>query len=90
MFSLPEIKPLIHRREAAHRRTADAEKYIPESQRHALTLPVTWQGIVDDCARIRGRRVGMAWEQTLAWTLMAIIGVWGVGRCCRSLSTACR
>jgi type VI secretion system protein ImpL len=75
MFSLPENKPADTQRTAGG--TADAEKYIPESQRHALTLPVTWQGIVDDCTRVRGRRVGMAWEQTLAWTLMAIIGVWG-------------
>lgn len=67
MFSLPANKP------------ADTEKYVPESQCHALTLPATWQGIVDDCTRVRGRRVGMAWEQTLAWTLIAIIGVWGAG-----------
>ncbi|RKQ41413.1 ImcF-related family protein [Enterobacter sp. R1(2018)] len=74
MFSLPKSHH-IHTSEG----TADAEKYIPESQRHALTLPATWQGIVDDCTRVRGRRVGMAWEQTLAWVLMAIIGVWGAG-----------
>ncbi|OWS74861.1 type VI secretion protein VasK [Pantoea sp. VS1] len=74
MFSLPDSHS-IHPTEG----TADAEKYIPQSQRHALTLPVTWQGIVDDCTRIRGRRVGMAWEQTLAWTLMAIMGIWGAG-----------
>ncbi|MBH3101452.1 type VI secretion protein VasK [Serratia marcescens] len=46
---------------------------------HALTLPVTWQGIVDDCTRVRGRRVGMAWEQALIWALLGIIGVWGTG-----------
>lgn len=74
MFSLPEnssadIATL----------TASAEGFAPVSQRHALPLPATWQGIVDDCTRLRGRRVGMAWEQTLAWTLMAIIGVWGAG-----------
>ena len=74
MFSLPENKPA-----DMSEGTAGAEKYAPESQRHALTLPVTWQGIVDDCTRVRGRRVGMAWEQTLAWTLIAIIGVWGAG-----------
>ena len=74
MFSLPDSHS-IHPTEG----TADAEKYIPQSQRHALTLPVTWLGIVDDCTRIRGRRVGMAWEQTLAWTLMAIMGIWGAG-----------
>lgn len=79
MFSLPENKPASTAGETAGAAPADVEKYIPESQRHALTLPVTWQGIVDDCTRVRGRRVGMAWEQTLAWTLMAIIGVWGAG-----------
>ncbi|CAI2016703.1 ImcF-related family protein [Serratia ficaria] len=49
------------------------------SHSHALTLPVTWRGIVDDCTRVRGRRVGMAWERTFAWTLMGITGVWGMG-----------
>lgn len=74
MFSLPGKQPAETSEE-----TAGTEKYIPESQRHALTLPVTWQGIVDDCTRVRGRRVGMAWERTLAWTLMVMIGVWGAG-----------
>lgn len=74
MFSLPGNKHA-----DTLQGTADAENYVPESQRHALTLPVTWQGIVDDCTRVRGRRVGMAWEQTLARTLMTIIGVWGAG-----------
>ncbi|SAE76876.1 type VI secretion system protein ImpL [Enterobacter cloacae] len=49
------------------------------SHKHALTFPASWQGVIDDCTRLRGRRVGMAWEQTLAWTLMALIGVWGAG-----------
>ncbi|MFP1869315.1 ImcF-related family protein [Lonsdalea quercina] len=79
MFSLPENKPADTLAGAAGAASVDAENYVPESQRHALALPVTWQGIVDDCIRIRGRRVGMAREQTLAWTLMAIIGLWGVG-----------
>ncbi|EPR9733775.1 type VI secretion protein VasK [Enterobacter bugandensis] len=74
MFSLPDNRPA-----GTSAGTADPEKYIPESQRHALTLPATWQGIVDDCTHVRGRRVGMAWEQTLAWILMTIIGVWGAG-----------
>lgn len=74
MFSLPANKPA-----GTSEGTAGAEKYLPESQRHALALPIIWQGIVDDCPRVRGRRVGMAWEQTLAWILMAIIGVWGAG-----------
>ncbi|WIM56761.1 ImcF-related family protein [Pantoea anthophila] len=78
MFSLPEYKPA-ETFEGEAVASADAEKYIPESQGHALTLPATWQGIVDDCVRVRGRRVGMAWEQTIAWALMALIGIWGAG-----------
>ena len=74
MFSLPEKETA-----GTSASTADAEQYIPGSQRHALTLPATWQGIVDDCTRIRGRRVGMPWERALAWALMAIISVWGAG-----------
>lgn len=61
------------------KKSTDAECSIASVQRHALALPATWQGIVDDCTRVRGRRVGMAWEQTLAWTLMTIIGIWGAG-----------
>lgn len=61
------------------KKSTDAESSIASVQRHAHTLPVTWQGIIEDCTRVRGRRVGVAWEQTLAWTLMAIIGVWGAG-----------
>lgn len=61
------------------KKSTDAESSIASVQRHALTLPVTWQNIIEDCTRVRGRRVGVAWEQTLAWTLMAIIGVWGAG-----------
>ncbi|ANG94127.1 type VI secretion protein VasK [Enterobacteriaceae bacterium 155047] len=49
------------------------------SHTHALTFPASWQGVIDDCTRVRGRRVGMSWEQTLAWTLMTIICVWGAG-----------
>ena len=74
MFSLPENTSA-----STSAGTAGADQYVPESQRHALTLPATWQGIVDDCTRVRGRRVGMAWERTLAWTLMTIIVVWGAG-----------
>ena len=72
MFSLSEKKPA-----GMSAGTADAENY--GSQRHALTLPATWQGIVDDCTRVHGRRVGMPWERAMAWTLMAIISVWGGG-----------
>lgn len=78
MFSLPQSQPA-EDPEGATPVTAGEEKFIPASQRHALTLPATWQGIVEDCTRVRGRRVGMAWEQTLAWSLMAVIGIWGTG-----------
>lgn len=47
MFSLPDSHPL-HTSEG----TTDPEKYISESQRRALTLPATWQGVVDDCTRV--------------------------------------
>lgn len=79
MFSLPQNKPAEIAGDTAGAAPADAEKYIPESQRHALSLPAVWQGIVDDCTRVRGHRVGMAWEQTLAWALMVVIGIWGAG-----------
>ncbi|POT57059.1 type VI secretion protein VasK [Citrobacter amalonaticus] len=79
MFSLAENKPAYTSEGAASTASADAEKYVPESHPHALILPVTWQGIVDDCPRVRGRRVSMAWESTLAWTLMVTIAVWGAG-----------
>jgi type VI secretion system protein ImpL len=78
MFSLPESKSA-ESASVIPTDTTDPQHYVPESQRHALSLPLTWQGIVNDCTRVRGRRVGMAWEQTLAWTLMTIIGVWGAG-----------
>ncbi|QUY50008.1 type VI secretion protein VasK [Serratia plymuthica] len=79
MFSLPVNITAEASEGTTGAASADAEKYVPESQRHALTLPATWQGIVDDCTRVRGRRVGMAWERTLAWALMGITGVWGMG-----------
>lgn len=49
------------------------------AHQHAITFPAIWQGVTEDCMRVRGRRVGMAWEQTLAWAIMAVIGVWGAG-----------
>ena len=78
MFSLPQSR-LAEDPEVTTPVAAGEEKYVPASQRHALTLPATWQGIVDDAARIRGRRVGMAWEQTLALAIIAVVSVWGVG-----------
>ena len=82
MFSLPESRAADVSEEktgSASAEATDAQNYVPESQRHALTLPVTWQGIVNDCTHVRGHRVGMAWEMTLAWCLMAVVGLWGAG-----------
>ncbi len=76
MFSLPPDESAENAAAATH---AGAEKFIPESQRHALTLPAIWQGITADCTRVRGRRVGMAWEQTLALGIMAVVGFWAAG-----------
>lgn len=56
-----------------------AESTIPAAHKHALTFPATWLGVTEDCTRVRGRRVGMAWEQTLAWGIMAVLGIWGAG-----------
>ena len=49
-------------------------KYLKTAQ-----LPATWQGIVDDCRRLRGHHVGMAWERGLACGLLAILGLWAAG-----------
>ncbi|MBO1632831.1 type VI secretion protein VasK, partial [Yersinia pseudotuberculosis] len=41
--------------------------------------PASWQGVLDDCRVARGRRVGLPWEQTLCYSLLALIVLWGVG-----------
>jgi len=79
MFSLPENKSADMSEGITGAVAASAGQYSSGSHLHALTLPATWQGIVDDCARVRGHRVGMAWEQTVVRTLMAVMGVWGAG-----------
>lgn len=55
------------------------EDSVWAAHKHALTFPATWMGITEDCTRVRGRRVGMAWERTLAWSIMAVVGLWGAG-----------
>ncbi|WP_376746949.1 ImcF-related family protein, partial [Pantoea vagans] len=52
---------------------------VTPSHPHALTFPAFWQGVINDCGRLRGRRVGMAWEQSLSWAIMILISVWGAG-----------
>lgn len=69
MFSLAEKPP-----QDTTRDTAASVRH-----RHVLTLPATWQGIITDCTRLRGRRVGTPRQQVLAWVVMAVIGVWGAG-----------
>lgn len=54
MFSLPEPRTVDPYQEA---------DTSPVGQPHLLTLPATWLGIVDDCRRLRGHHVGMAWER---------------------------
>ncbi len=46
---------------------------------HRWVAPAAWQGVMDDCANARGNRVGLPWEQTLCYGLMALIVVWGIG-----------
>lgn len=70
MFSLPEPRAKDPYQEA---------DTSPAGQPHLLTLPATWQGIVDDCRRLRGHHVGMAWERGLACGLLAILGLWAAG-----------
>ncbi|WP_337063721.1 ImcF-related family protein [Raoultella ornithinolytica] len=55
------------------------ESAISSVHKQAMTLPASWQGVIDDCTRVCGRRVGMAWEQTLAWVMIAVVGIWGAG-----------
>lgn len=43
------------------------------------SAPVTWQGVLDDCRAARGQRVGLPWEQTLCYGLLALIVLWGMG-----------
>lgn len=55
------------------------ESAISSVHKQAMTLPASWQGVIDDCTRVCGRSVGMAWEQTLAWVMIAAVGIWGAG-----------
>ncbi|KEY57168.1 ImcF-related family protein [Serratia sp. DD3] len=68
MFSLPQPN-------SAERAGLGTPNAVP----HALTLPAIWQGVIDECGKVRGRRVGMAWERTLVWSLMTVIGLWWAG-----------
>lgn len=57
----------------------EADYTVLQAQHHTLVLATTWQGIVDDCPGIYGRRFGLAWERTLVWVIMMVVGIWGAG-----------
>lgn len=46
---------------------------------HRWAASVVWQGIKDDCAKVRGVRVGMPWEYSLKVSLLALLALWGLG-----------
>lgn len=82
MFSLPKSAGTnadSQRVAGSGAKTAEAEHYLPQRQRHAVTLSEAWQGVMNDCTCIKGRRVGMAREQILIWGIMAVAGVWMAG-----------
>ena len=43
------------------------------------TPSASWQSVMDDCRSARGRRVGLPWEQTLCYGVLALIVLWGIG-----------
>jgi len=57
------------------------DKSAPPAKVHekSWTIPSSWQGVIDDCHVARGRRVGLPWEQTLCYSLLALIVLWGAG-----------
>lgn len=75
----------------AERKTADAlvssapSAFVPSgsdalpSGSHALAAPQIWQNMAQNSARLRGERVGMAWQRTLVLTLWGLLGIWGGG-----------
>lgn len=44
---------------------------------HALPQPSLWQQISRD--KVKGRRIGLPWQQTLAWSLLGLMLLWGAG-----------
>ncbi|MCS5933178.1 hypothetical protein LNQ03_32410 [Klebsiella pneumoniae subsp. pneumoniae] len=70
MFSLPEPRTVDPASGGGYLACGPASS--PDAARHLA-------GIVDDCRRLRGHHVGMAWERGLACGLLAILGLWGGG-----------
>lgn len=44
---------------------------------HALPQPSIWQQITRD--EMKGRRIGLPWQQTLVWSLLGLMLIWGMG-----------
>lgn len=38
-----------------------------------------WQGVLEDCRRTTGKRVGRPWERILQISLLSLIALWGAG-----------
>ncbi|MDO6410078.1 ImcF-related family protein [Pantoea phytobeneficialis] len=44
---------------------------------HSLPHPSLWQKIASD--EMKGRRIGLPWQQTLVWSLLGLMSLWGAG-----------
>ncbi|EJL88879.1 ImcF-related family protein [Pantoea sp. GM01] len=61
----------------------EAKPALDSVHPHALSDSALWQSIALD--RARGRRTGLPWEQTLAWSLMSLMLLAGAGMLASSL-----
>ncbi|MFZ4214724.1 ImcF-related family protein [Pantoea endophytica] len=61
----------------------EAKPALDSVHPHALSDSALWQGIASD--RARGRRTGLPWEQTLAWSVMSLMLLGGAGMLTSSL-----
>lgn len=75
MFSLVS-KPVPSDEETAKDATREKVKF---PHQHALTFPAILQGVIADCHRVSGRRVGKPREMILAWFLLTVAGLWAAG-----------
>ncbi len=79
IFSLPKNKASDISGEPVPSLFSDTDKFVPESQRHTLFPSVSLQGIIDDCTRVHGHRMGFPREQMFTVGIMAVAGIWGAG-----------
>ncbi|KNC05561.1 type VI secretion protein VasK [Pantoea sp. RIT-PI-b] len=61
----------------------EAKPALDSVHPHALSDSALWQSIALD--RARGRRTGLPWEQTLAWSLLSLMLLAGAGMLASSL-----